>query len=591
MELLLSNGFLFIELLITVSLCTGFQLRSISLTCKKSYMQVCVFYAISLTAAILMNFVSFPTLGYLLYSISWFGNMCWWISLLMISTQVGCEDSKTLQFCTNLLMYGMCAVYFADTLFGKGRMVSSKWGNVYRPVNNVLKLLHVLVFVVFITAILAIYSRKFMLARRRREQYEMRLFTLAYLPCVLGAVLNIQILAVFNLCIPIIQIFGIISIVAFYYLLPYYRSIQFEKEDYVEWLSSDRHDLVFICDDQFYVKFENKRAEVVAQMARNEFIGQKIQDIFLVSQESEENMMSSENQSTFGISGVYPSTDQKIDMIIRRIPDRYGEIFANIVTILDMDANVVSTLDSSVEEVGEEELETSIRITKDAKVLIFSEKMKNIETIEKLLSPYQMQVFFVKEAEKSLPVVKEQRVDIMLIDHRFKGGNGFSFAKKIRELGNGYYKEVPIVLCTDSNINDVYKEFIDVGFSDYLVEPISAKQMRLVLTRWLWKRFSDMPDKDAESEENVQTVQHTYKEYAMEELQSLANDAYSFYQKKEWLLVQFCIQGICRICGQMEYEKVETQALDALNAVRLSEYDVFEGIYSELIKDIKRVIS
>src|SRR3954469_15032589 len=107
----------------------------------------------------------------------------------------------------------------------------------------------------------------------------------------------------------------------------------------------------------------------------------------------------------------------------------------------------------------------------------------NLEGFRRMVSIWLgQQGYRVAEAEDGRMAVEEARrvfPDLILMDLKMPGVGGIEAAESIR--GDGAIGDVPIVAVTADN-TEYYKSRARVaGFSDYLVKPFEAKELKGVL--------------------------------------------------------------------------------------------------------------
>ncbi|HOO28838.1 MAG TPA: response regulator, partial [Lachnospiraceae bacterium] len=182
---------------------------------------------------------------------------------------------------------------------------------------------------------------------------------------------------------------------------------------------------------------------------------------------------------------------------------------------------------------------------------------------------------------KAIGLLKENFYDIIFIDHKMSKINGLDAAKIIRAMPGEYYKTVPLVFCTDEKMDNIYKDFLEAGFSDYLLYPISVKHLSLVLTRWVWKKLEKQ--EALRKEEEVWDGNHR-------EIEVLLNDSLMFYEKKNMMLFSFCIRGIKQMSMIIGSSNAEELAREAGNAILFEDMDMLEETYMELVKVLKALL-
>jgi len=130
------------------------------------------------------------------------------------------------------------------------------------------------------------------------------------------------------------------------------------------------------------------------------------------------------------------------------------------------------------------ESEASIKFSAPtAKVLIVDDIMTNLKVAAGLLSPYEVEVDLCTSGAESIEAVKENKYDIVFMDHRMPGIDGIEATKIIRAMGeeNEYYTNLPIVALTANAVGNMRDIFIEAGFNDFIAKPIDTTVLSNVM--------------------------------------------------------------------------------------------------------------
>ena len=86
----------------------------------------------------------------------------------------------------------------------------------------------------------------------------------------------------------------------------------------------------------------------------------------------------------------------------------------------------------------------------------------------------------IQNGAEAISQMHEARYDIILMDIHMPILNGNLATKKIRE-----FSEVPIIALTDSVEEKDMQDAIEAGANDFLVKPVSSRQLFHVLEKYL----------------------------------------------------------------------------------------------------------
>ena len=163
-------------------------------------------------------------------------------------------------------------------------------------------------------------------------------------------------------------------------------------------------------------------------------------------------------------------------------------------------ANILNDERESFLYRGRTEFTTSFTAT-DATVLVVDDVITNLKVMEGLLSPYGVQVSLCKNGPMAIDAIKNNRYDMVFMDHRMPGMDGVEATERIRRLDadDGYYAKVPIVALTANAVSGMREFFLDNGFDDFMHKPVDTIKLNSVLEKWIPKdkqqkqRIDDKP--------------------------------------------------------------------------------------------------
>jgi len=122
-----------------------------------------------------------------------------------------------------------------------------------------------------------------------------------------------------------------------------------------------------------------------------------------------------------------------------------------------------------------------------ANILVVDDIITNLNVAKGLLSPYETQITLCKSGMMALNAVKNNRFDVIFMDHRMPEMDGVETTHRIRALGDEdpYYKDVPIIALTADAVSGIKEMFLRNGFNDFLSKPIDTIKLNTVLEKWI----------------------------------------------------------------------------------------------------------
>ncbi len=562
-------GILCIEMLVAISRAITFQVRVKDVHAINRQIITSAFFSLQCVTFVGMMLIKNDTVQYVLYSLCWYAGVCLMANLVNMGAYSLNYKGKFVRHVISVMYYLGLVIFFADIFLSKGEMVLNSAGIAcpfYAPLQIIL---HAVFDVIFLFALAYIYVYFNRTKFKKRDQHLMKLWALTFSFSAIGIGLELIDLLFLPFRFPYMLLCSIGTILMMPKLLIYHRRITIRKEDYEDILRDNSVDLVFVCDDSFKVVFMNKRAHIVGQVIKHNFIGQRIPDIYLMSQETEERLYNNSVFGSYSIAAIYAPLNRKITMDVKPVYDRFKELFIAVITVSGMEneeANTAPIMETNTHPTVPDEPESEFRVARGAKLLLVNENSIRMNVFEKMLQPYSATVYRALDAKQALRDAKDRTYDMIFIDQNISQVTPFELTEEIRSLPGEYYKEVPIVYTTDIPMDEQYKEFLEAGFNDYLQKPVSAKHLNHVLTRWLWKRYAQddtMVSADPD----------------MSELEHLLEDCDAFCEKKEKLLFANCLRALRQQCVLMHLPEYENDARELFRAVLIDESGAVEKQY------------
>jgi CheY-like chemotaxis protein len=149
---------------------------------------------------------------------------------------------------------------------------------------------------------------------------------------------------------------------------------------------------------------------------------------------------------------------------------------------------VANILNNQESDMGYQETESlGVRFTApDARVLIVDDIETNLNVAEGLLSPYKMSIDCAEKGLEAVRLVRENRYDLVLMDHMMPGMDGIEAAAAIHAWEESHNeKKVPIIALTANAISGMKEMFLEKGFSDYISKPIEIAKLDEIVSRWI----------------------------------------------------------------------------------------------------------
>ena len=116
----------------------------------------------------------------------------------------------------------------------------------------------------------------------------------------------------------------------------------------------------------------------------------------------------------------------------------------------------------------------------DKTALVVDDGEVNLKMAKKNLEQYAINIVLVKSGRECIETVKNQKIDVIFMDHMMPEMDGIATIKALNSTG---YEIPPIVALTANNYDALKNEYIAAGFYDYLQKPIVFKELNRVMKR------------------------------------------------------------------------------------------------------------
>jgi CheY-like chemotaxis protein len=86
-----------------------------------------------------------------------------------------------------------------------------------------------------------------------------------------------------------------------------------------------------------------------------------------------------------------------------------------------------------------------------------------------------------ESGEEALKLVRENRYDVIFLDHLMPGLDGPQTFKKMSEMEDNMSAGVPVIALSANAVKGAKEEYLAIGFKDYLSKPIDVKELEDLL--------------------------------------------------------------------------------------------------------------
>ena len=127
---------------------------------------------------------------------------------------------------------------------------------------------------------------------------------------------------------------------------------------------------------------------------------------------------------------------------------------------------------------------------RNKQILLVEDNPVNLKVLTKMVEKQGYSTLSADNGAKAVELLKEYRVDLILMDCQMPVMDGFEATRAIRQLTNGN-QLVPIVAVTANTMSEDEARCYDCGMNGFVPKPINQKTVQGLLQRWLGQQNTD----------------------------------------------------------------------------------------------------
>jgi CheY-like chemotaxis protein len=109
------------------------------------------------------------------------------------------------------------------------------------------------------------------------------------------------------------------------------------------------------------------------------------------------------------------------------------------------------------------------------KLLVVEDDAANLELMTEVFSSLEAEVCGIRESEKAVGLINQQRFDGIFLDLAMPSPDGFELARLVRKSGAN--KSTPVVIVTGANDKQAMQEAFSIGATFFLQKPIDRQKL------------------------------------------------------------------------------------------------------------------
>lgn len=119
------------------------------------------------------------------------------------------------------------------------------------------------------------------------------------------------------------------------------------------------------------------------------------------------------------------------------------------------------------------------------RVLVVEDNEINTLIAKRIFAKWGLELDFAADGEEAIEKVKNNTYDLIFMDIKMPGIDGFETTVIIRSIEGAYFKNVPIVALTASTLNDEFSRFKESGMNGHILKPFKPEDMKNILSEYL----------------------------------------------------------------------------------------------------------
>ena len=121
----------------------------------------------------------------------------------------------------------------------------------------------------------------------------------------------------------------------------------------------------------------------------------------------------------------------------------------------------------------------------DAVVLAVDDNRVNLTVLRGLLKRTKVKVDIATGGAEAIDKAKENRYDIIFMDHMMPEVDGVEAMKRIHSDENSASRDSVVIALTANAIIGMKEHYLEQGFDDYLPKPIDSEQLEKMMIKYL----------------------------------------------------------------------------------------------------------
>lgn len=119
------------------------------------------------------------------------------------------------------------------------------------------------------------------------------------------------------------------------------------------------------------------------------------------------------------------------------------------------------------------------------KILIVDDNLETIKMLQMILEDKGYQIITAYTGKKCLEKVKEEKIELIILDIMLPGIDGYQVCEKIKT--NLDTKDIPVIMLTGKDMGDDFDKAMEKKADWYVVKPYSVEHLLKVMDKLIKK--------------------------------------------------------------------------------------------------------
>lgn len=128
---------------------------------------------------------------------------------------------------------------------------------------------------------------------------------------------------------------------------------------------------------------------------------------------------------------------------------------------------------------------STLETLKGSTVLLVEDNNINQKVMTRFLDKWEIEVIVAEDGKQAVEKIKEEFVNLVLMDLQMPEMDGYEASRKIRALADNQKSEVPIVALTAAALKGVKEKVFASGMNDYLTKPFNPSELQKKLEYYI----------------------------------------------------------------------------------------------------------